>query len=40
MWIRERLQPALRAALLHLCASALVAALAAALVFGLWYPAP
>ena len=40
MSIRERLQPALRAALLHLCASALVAALAAALVFGLWYPAP
>lgn len=40
MSIRERIRPALRAAFVHLSASALVAALAAALVFGLWYPAP
>lgn len=30
----------LRAALIHLCLSAAVAALAALLVFGLWYPTP
>ena len=36
----NRLQPALGAALKHLGLSVLVAALAAALVFGLWYPSP
>ena len=40
MSLRQRFKPVLRAALMHLTASALVAALAAGLVFGLWYPAP
>jgi len=40
MPIGERIRAALRAALLHLVFSALVAALSAALVFGLWYPSP
>lgn len=34
------LRPRLRAALIHLALSALVAAACAALVFGLWYPTP
>ena len=40
MSIRERLVPALQAALVHLGGSVLVAGLSAALVFGLWFPAP
>ncbi|WP_309684252.1 TfpX/TfpZ family type IV pilin accessory protein [Polaromonas sp.] len=36
----NRLTAALKAAGFHLCLSLLVAALAAALVFGLWYPYP
>ena len=40
MTFRERLRAGFRAAAIHLGASALVAALAAALVFGVWYPYP
>ncbi len=40
MSFRERMVPALGAALKHLGFSTLVAGLAAALVFGLWYPKP
>lgn len=40
MSVRDRLKPALGAALRHLGLSALVASLAAALVFGVWYPTP
>lgn len=40
MSIVGRVAPALGAAVKHLALSALVAALAAGLVFGLWYPAP
>ena len=36
----QRAWPAIRAALLHLAGSVLVAALAAALVFLVWYPHP
>ena len=40
MVMKFRMQRALRAAALHLGGSLLVAALAGALVFGLWYPYP
>jgi len=40
MSFTQRLRHALRAAGIHLLASIAVAALAAALVFGVWYPAP
>ena len=40
MEMKFRMQRALRAAALHLGGSLLVAALAGALVFGLWYPYP
>lgn len=38
--MKTRLQSALRASLLHLLCSALIALLAALLVFGVWYPPP
>lgn len=40
MAVKDRFRAGFRAAALHLAASALVAALAAALVFGVWYPYP
>ena len=40
MVMRHRLYAAMRASLLHLSGSVLVATLAAALVFGLWFPYP
>ena len=40
MPIAQRIKPALKAAFKHLGISALIAALAAWLVFGLWYPSP
>jgi hypothetical protein len=40
MLLTERITPALKAAGTHLLASAAVALLSAALVFGLWYPPP
>lgn len=40
MSFKDRLRSGLRAASIHLGLSALVAALAAALVFGVWYPYP
>ena len=38
--VRNRLQPAIKAASKHLVLSLVIAGLAAWLVFGLWYPAP
>lgn len=40
MAFKDRFRAGFRAAALHLAASSLVAALAAALVFGVWYPYP
>ena len=37
---RSRLQPSLKAGVLHVLASLVVAGFAAALVFGIWYPNP
>lgn len=38
--LKPRLRSAIKASVIHLCFSLLVAAAAAALVFGLWYPYP